>query len=62
MADKPYHTQVRVIVEELDEDGKVIEETSSHVLADFPDDSEPGYCGTKSDSVFHEVISKCGGR
>jgi hypothetical protein len=60
--DETYHTRVRVIVEELDGNGDVIDVVSENTLADFPDDQNEEYSGLQSDTFFNDVIKKCGGR
>ena len=62
MAEETAHFRVKVIVEELDSDGEVIEICSEHELADFPDDDNGIDIGQQSDDFFNDVIRKCGGR
>jgi hypothetical protein len=59
--DETYHTRVRVIVEELDGNGDVIDVVSETTLADFPDDQDDEYQGQKSDDFYNDVVKKCGG-
>ena len=64
MADKDTkeiaHFRVRLVVEELDGNGEVIETCSEKVLADFPDDDDGSSIGQMSDDFFNEVIRKVG--
>lgn len=59
MADKdtenPFHTRVVLVVQELDEEGNVIDTPSEQVLADDTDDTS---FGQKSDDFFNEIIRK----
>jgi len=54
------HFRVKLIVEELDGNGEVIEVSSEKVLADFPDDDDGSSIGQMSDDFFNEVIRKNG--
>jgi hypothetical protein len=60
--DETYHTRVKVIVEELDGNGDVVEIVSDHILGDFPDDQNGEYAGLKSDELFNDVVRAHGGR
>jgi hypothetical protein len=64
MADKDLkeiaHFRVKLIVEELDGNGEVIEVGSENVLADFPNDDDGTSIGQMSDDFFNEVIRKIG--
>lgn len=50
--------QVRLVVEQLYDDGSV-EEVSSEVLREFSNDETEDTVGEGSDSYFNEVIRKC---
>ena len=54
------HFRVKVVVEELDKDGEVIEVCSEKELADFPNDDDGTSIGQMSDDFFNEVIRKVG--
>jgi len=53
------HFRVVLKVEELDEDGEVVDVCSEQVLADFPDDDDGESIGQKSDDYYNEIIRKC---
>jgi hypothetical protein len=53
--DETYHTRVRVIVEELDGNGDVIDVVSEKTVADFPDDQNDEYQGEQSDNFFNTL-------
>ncbi len=54
------HFRVRIIVEELDVNGEVIDVCSEKELADFPNDDDGTSVGQMSDDFFNNVISKVG--
>jgi len=59
-AEKPYHTRVRLISEELDESGEVVDTLSEDVLAEFDDDSDDDSVGRKTDAFVTSVTRKNG--
>ena len=58
--EKPYHTRVRLISEELDEGGEVVDTLSEDVLAEFDDDSDDDSCGRLADAFVTSVTRKIG--
>jgi hypothetical protein len=60
MADKDLkeiaHFRVKVIVEELDGNGEVVEVVSGKVVADFENDDDGESIGMQSDTFFNTLI------
>jgi hypothetical protein len=59
MLDEIAHFRVKVIVEELDGNGEVIEVVSDHVLADYENDDDGTSIGQMSDDYFNKVVRNC---
>jgi hypothetical protein len=53
------HYRVKVIVEELDGNGEVIDVVSEHILADYENDQDDDSVGQKSDNYFNKVVRTC---